>query len=138
MTSSRARAMCDLIARGVRLELGSPEEAFARISLERERHVQFVSTLAIVNAITQSANGIISAITSSPANQQGGDAVSKAIEALREALLPEEAERKADSAEKAKLRLQKEMSKGPLKVRPMGQGESGKGRSKKKNIRRGG
>lgn len=115
---------CELAARGVRIKEGTLEYALARMSLERERQIQFATTLCLVNAIMDVGNRIVAAVSQSPSNQLNGDVVKKSVEALQKLLLPEEAERTAKKAEKAKDILAREMAGGPIRFRP--QNQSGK------------
>jgi len=132
MGSSYAETTFQMMARGLRYEPGSMEDTFARIGLETERRIEYVKTLAIVNAIIGVGNHVVSAISQSPGDSKGGEAVTKALEALKEMLLPEDKERTDDKAKKAKAYLEREATKGPIKFRKMDYGKPKKGRVKLK------
>lgn len=129
MTSSRAATTCALLSRGVRFEYGSLEEKLARIGLERERRIEYLKTVVMVNAIIGIGNNIAAAVTGSPNNQLGGDKLTKSLELLRDLLVPEEGEQKEEKAKSAREKLEREIAKGPLKVRPI---QSGRQRRKKR------
>jgi len=118
MSSSRAIYTCELLARGVRYEPGSVEDSFARMGLERERKAQFLTTLAVINAIIETGNRIVAATTQSAA-PQGNDTLQKTLDLLRSMLLPAEAERLDKKARMAKRYLEGEVQRGPVKFRPM-------------------
>lgn len=131
MSSSRALAMCELMARGVKYEFGSMEETFARVALERDRSVRYAETLAVVNAIIEVGNALASAVTGSPAPQSTkGSGLKKVMESLRSLLMPELAERTERDAEKAKAVLAAEIEKGPITIRSMAYSRR-RGRKKK-------
>lgn len=107
-----------MLARGLKYEDGSLEDTFARMAIERERKAAFLTTLAVVNAIIESGNRVVAAVSQS-ASPQGGDTLQKTLDALRTLLLPAEAEKADRQAQKAKRLLEEEVLKGPLKIRPM-------------------
>jgi nucleoid-associated protein YgaU len=78
----------------------------------------------------EAGNRIVAAVSQSPSNQLNGDVVKKSIKALQELLLPEEAERTAQQADKAKEILAKEMAGGPIRFRPQSQSKP-KGRKRR-------
>lgn len=108
--------------------MGSIEDRFARLALERERRAAYTQTIVLVNAIMAVGNGIASAVSGTPA-ESGDDKLKKSLDSLRELLLPEEAQRAERRASKARETLDKEISRGPIKVRPMA---SRKGRNKRR------
>lgn len=128
MSSPHAYTSCELLARGIHYEVGSIEDRFARLALERERRASYTQTIVLVNAIMAVGNGIASAVRGTP-NESGDDKLKKSLDALREMLLPEDAQRAERRASKARETLDKEISRGPIKVRPMA---SRKGRNKRR------
>jgi hypothetical protein len=119
MGSSRALITCQMIARGLKYESGSLEEHCTRVAFENDRKVSFLTTLTMVNAIVETGNRIVAAITQSPSNQLSGDNVKKSMEALKDLLLPEDNERKKRQAAKARKRLVEEVQQGPIKFKAM-------------------
>jgi hypothetical protein len=132
MGSSYAETTFQMLSRGLRYEPGSMEDTFARIGLETERRVEYIKTLAIVNAIISVGNHVVAAITQSPGDAKGGDSVTKTLEALKEMLLPEDKERTESKAQRARRVLEEEATKGPIKFRTMDYGKPKKGRVKLK------
>ena len=120
MQSSRAATTCTLLSRGVQYKLGSVEDGLARVAVERERRIEYLKTVTLVNAIIGVGNVVAAAVTGSPNNQLGGDKVTKSLELLRDILLPEDSEGREKQATSAREKLAKEMAKGPLKVRAAG------------------
>jgi len=131
MRSSYAISTCELLSRGVKYEMGTPEDTFARIGLERQKKIQYAQTQVIVNAIITVGNSIAAAV-SGGANDGGGKALTQSIEALQELLMPEEAEKKAKQAARAKDLLEREIKRGPIKITKMGGRGKGRARSLKK------
>ena len=83
--------------------------------------------MTIVNAIITVGNGIRSAVAQS-ADTPSTDALSKSIDALKEALLPHWAEDTDKRAQEARTRLMAEMDRGPMQVQVMGKEKKGKRR----------
>jgi hypothetical protein len=121
-----------MLARGVCYEAGSIRDTFARIGMEKENTIEYVKTLAIVNAIISVGNHIVAAGSGGSGQSKGKDALSSTMEALKHLLVPEEAERTTKDALRAKKLLESEAKKGPIKFRTMGHGKSKKGRVKVK------
>lgn len=132
MSSSRTISACELLARGVKYEVGSTDSTFARIGIERERQVKYTQTIAIVNAIMTMGTAVVSAITQTP-NQSSGDKLKKVLDHLRDLLLPELAEQREKDADRVKELLHREVEQGPIKVTPMTRKKS----RRKKVSRRG-
>lgn len=121
---------CQMLARGLKYESGSPEDTFARLSIELERRIEYTKTLALVNAIIGVGNHIAAAVSQSSPNKQSGDKLAKTMDVLKSLLLPEEAERTDRDAGRAKVILEREVSAGPIKFRSMGHGKDKKGKVK--------
>lgn len=132
MGSSYAETTFQMMARGLRYEPGSMEDTFARIGLETERRVEYIKTLAIVNAIIGVGNHIVAALSQSPGDSKGGESITKTLEVLKSLLLPEDKERTEDKAKRARRLLEQEAAKGPIKFRTMDYGKPKKGRVKVK------
>lgn len=131
MRSSYAVATCELLSRGVKYEVGTPDDTFARIGLERQKKIQYAQTQVIVNAIITVGNSIAAAVSGS-SNDGGGKALSQSLDTLQELLMPEEAEKKAKQATRAKDLLAREVSKGPIKFTKMGRQGKRRARSLRK------
>jgi hypothetical protein len=116
-----------LLARGIKHEPGSVEDTFARHGMEIERRIEYTKTLAIVNAIISVGNHISSAVTGSQGTKDGGDKVTKTMEALKALLVPEEAETTTRDAKRAKELLKREAESGPVKFQSMAHKKDKKG-----------
>lgn len=90
----------------------------AILAFGRQQQVLFLQNLAIVNAIIQGANQVVSAVSGGASSSQG-DGVSKVMEALKNLLLPEDKTENDRKAAKIMKLLEEESSKGPFTVRPM-------------------
>lgn len=71
----------------------------------------------IVNAILTVGNLISAAVTGGEFS--GSDALNKSLNALNDELLPHNAQERKRKAARAKLILQEEVKKGPLKIKVM-------------------
>lgn len=123
MRSSRGITTGVMLARGLEFEYGSAKERLIRIAIERERQIEYLKTVSLVNAIIGVGNLVAAAVTESPGNQLGDDKLTKALELLKDLLIPEEGEQTSEKAKEAKAKLAAEIEKGPLKVRPIGVGK---------------
>ncbi len=88
--------------------------------MERDRKARFLETLAVVNAIVEVGNRIVSAINQSP-GQSGEGSLKKTVEALKDVLLPENGEDREKESLKARKKLEDEIKKGPIKFRALTQ-----------------
>ena len=104
------------------------QEALAIAAIIRRQNVQFMTTLTVVNAIIQIGNGIISANSGGGAPSGGADNLQKSLSALRDLLVPEDVLEKEKKAKRVKELLEKEVSKGSFKVRPMVSSKKTRGR----------
>ena len=84
--------------------------------MERDRKARFLETLAVVNAIVEVGNRIVSAVTQSP-GQSGEGSLKKTIEALKDVLIPDNHEDRDQKALEARKKLEDEIRKGPIKFR---------------------
>lgn len=132
MNSSHAITTCEMLARGISHEYRSSKDKLARIAIERERRIEYLKTVTLVNAIIGVGNVIAAAVSGSPGNQLGGDKITKSLELLKELLIPEESEKTEKQALEAREKLSKEVAKGPLKVRAVGTGKAKKKRGQRK------
>lgn len=82
----------------------------------RNQNIQFMTTLALVNAIIQIGNSIAAASSGGQASSGGADSLKKTMESLRDLLLPEDKVQKDSQAEKALKVLKDEVAKGALRV----------------------
>ena len=98
--------------RGLNLEFGSQEEAFALKAFFREQRIRYAETLCLVNAIIVARNGIIAAVAH--AEPSASDALDKSLRSLRELLFPKDQGKVDRIAQKAQELLAKEMANGPL------------------------
>jgi hypothetical protein len=108
------------------------EDTFARHGLELERRIEYTKTLALVNAIISVGNHITSAVTGSQGTKDGGDNVTKTMEALKALLVPEVGEKTSRDARRAKDLLKREAEGGPIKFQAMDHKKDKKGRVKRK------
>lgn len=97
------------------------------MAFERQQQTLFLQNLAVVNAIIQGANHIVSAVSGGGSSQSDG--VSKVMDRLRSILLPEDLAESEKKAANIKKLLEEEIAKGPLTVRSM---SSSRSRSKKR------
>ena len=91
-----------------------------------------MTTLAIVNAIIGVGNGIISAVSGGSSSGKS-DSITKALDNLRDLLLPEDMDEKATRDQKIIDKLTAAAAKGPIKVRPKATTSRDKGRIKRKS-----
>jgi hypothetical protein len=83
-----------------------------------QQNVQFVTTMAIINAIIYAGNNIVA--SNSEANSSGGaEHLKKVISLMTDLLLPKDDRETQKRADQVKELLEKEINKGPIKVRPM-------------------
>jgi len=92
----------------------------------RNQNIQFMTTLAIVNAIIHIGNSIAAVVSGGSAGNSDG--LKKTLDSLREVLLPEDVQRKESQAERALKVLTEEAAKGPLKVRSMSSSRKARGK----------
>jgi len=92
----------------------------------RTQNIQFMTTLAIVNAIIHIGNSIAAVV--SGGSSGNADGLKKSLDSLRELLLPEDVVRKESEAERALKVLTAESAKGPLTVRSMSSSKKARGR----------
>ena len=92
----------------------------------RNQNIQFMTTLAIVNAIIHIGNSIAAVVSGGSAGNSDG--LKKTLDSLREVLLPEDVQRKESQAERALKVLTEEAAKGPLKVRSMSNSRKARGK----------
>ena len=97
----------------------------ARHALKRESQIQFLTTLCLINAIISTGNNVAAAVSGGDAPV--GDTLKKTTDQLRDLLLPELAESRDEAAARIKDELEKEMNRGPLKVRFMDRDPKKKG-----------
>jgi len=95
------------------------------LAFNRQQQIQFLQNLALVNAIIQGANQIVSAVSGSGGSSDN-DGLSKVMEALRSHLLPEDKAEDDRRAMKIRQLLEEEATKGPFMVRPMSTSRSRK------------
>lgn len=106
--------------------MGSPRESLAIAAHFRTQQIQFMTTLAIVNAIIHIGNSI--AATVSGGSSGNADGLKKTMEALKDLLLPDDVAQKESQAQRALKILTEESTKGPLKVRSMRSTKRSRGR----------
>lgn len=105
--------------------LSSLKEGLAIEAVLHENYVRYLTTLTIVNAIITVGNQISSAV-SSGGSSGSGDALKKTLDELRLLLIPGEKERAAEKVRRVKETLEREVSKGSFKIKPMSSGKKGK------------
>jgi hypothetical protein len=98
---------------------GGIEEGLADIALRRRRDVHYLTTLTIVNAILS-------------IGQPSAEAVKKSLDNLKQVLFPEEEARLEEHTARIKETMEREMKKGPLKIKPV---DSGKKRKRRRGRR---
>jgi len=100
-------------------------EALAIEAVLHENYVRYMTTLTVVNAIITVGNQVVSALAPG-GTQSTGDALKKSIDELRLILLPGEKERAAEKLRAVKETLEREVAKGPFKVKLMSRGKKDK------------
>jgi len=108
----------EFLIRGLDIPFGSAREQLAHRALERQRHVEYLKTLTIFNAIIRVGNSICATLSQSP-QSSGKDSAGESLELLKGLLLPGETERMAEKTAKIKRLLQEENRKGPILVKAM-------------------
>jgi hypothetical protein len=105
-----------MIAKGIDAQTGTLRYNLAARALENERTAQFLQTQVLVSAIFKVGNAIIGALTKNPSSGPGQDSLSKLTTTLKDVLLPEQREHEDAKLLSVERRLQKELSRGKLKV----------------------
>ncbi len=85
--------------------------------LNKKNEIEYLKINTIVNAIITVGNLISSTVARSEFS--GSDALNKSLNALGEELLPHNAEERKRKAKMAKIILEQEVKKGPLKIQVM-------------------
>ena len=114
----------------MRLELGSIEEQLAHYALMREDRIDFLKTMALLDATIRGSNFVAAAV-SGGSQPSKSDSASKLIESLRQELLPGEEQHLEEKSRDVKRILAAELAKGPIHIRKVDDG------SKKAKKRRG-
>lgn len=116
----------EFVYRGLDIPFESAKESFALLAYNREQQMRFYSVLSIVSAIISTGNKIVIALSGQPGEDKAGKTVGEAMDALRELLLPGDSfaeERKMDRVMRI---LEKEVNKGPIRIRPQATGKKRK------------
>jgi len=109
-------ARCELASRTSHT-FGSFEEALAISAVQRRQKIQFLTTLAIINAIIQVGGNVAAAV--SGGNAPGTEQLQKTVDTLKKLMLPELEEDLTKRVEEVKKIMSQEADRGPFKVRPL-------------------
>ena len=112
--------------------MGSRREAIAIGAFNRRQNVHFMTTLAIINAIINVGNGIISAVSGGGSSSGNEDAFKKTIDAFKDLMFPTDVTAKEARDKKILDKLTAAAAEGPIKFRPGSRTSKDRGR-----IRRG-
>jgi len=112
MESPSFLARTTFLSRGVNIPFGSTQENLAIWGFTREREIHLSSLLALANAIT-----FAGAMAGGGNPKQ--DALNKALESLKTLMFPEDEEHKKEQTERFLGIIEREVSKGPLKIKAM-------------------
>lgn len=83
--------------------------------------MHYLSIVAIINTIIHLGNVIAG-------GSSGSDTIKKSLDALKMALFPEEEDKLEKRTDEIKKKMEKELARGPLKVRAVGGGKKKKNR----------
>lgn len=101
------------------------------LAFDREQKLRFFSVLATVSAIISTGNRVIQAMSGQPGEDKAAKTMTDAIKVLRETLLPGDSFAEEKKMQKVLSTLEKEVAKGPIRIRPQSTG-----RKKKRGIAR--
>jgi hypothetical protein len=131
LNTPRGLARLEFAYRGLKIPYGSAEESFALLAHDREQQLRFYSLVAVVSAIISTGNRMVQAFGNQPGEDKAGKQLSEVLKSVRELLLPEDSFAEEKRMAKVLQTLEKEVAKGPIRVRPQS-GKKRKRLSKKK------
>jgi hypothetical protein len=118
--------LSELTLRGFRGEPESKEWILAERAITRQNTASFLTTITLVNAIMMVGKMVAGAVAGS-SDASGNDSFKKCLSSLEDVLFPKDTEELEAKTKRVRAILEKEVSKGPFKVKAM-QADTGKGK----------
>lgn len=99
------------------------------LAYDREQKIRFYSVIAVVSAIISTGNRIILAASGQPGEDKAAKNMGEAMKALQDLFLPGDSFAEERKMKKVLETLEREVAKGPIRIRPQSTG-----RKKKRGI----